>query len=325
MAFQKGQLVQHFVIDSKIAEGAMGVVWKAWDKARNEYVAIKSIADDLLDDVDFQARFFREIRMQAKLDHPNIVPVLEIFGYQNQFCMAMKLIEGESLNDRLQRSDGHRLKFKEILPIARDILAALDYAHRNRTIHRDVKPSNILIDRSGRALLTDFGIAIVVGEHRRTRMGVPIGTPHYMSPEQIVDSMHIDHRSDVYSFGCVLYEMVTGRPPFADRSMNTTADSDFRIRNSHTKEVPISPRELVPNLDPDLDRVISWAMKKSPDERIAGCAQFSELLSNPVHKNSIRIPIGLEFWEVMLRLIVIIGAAVGITSAGMYVVNTLRG
>jgi serine/threonine protein kinase len=324
MAFQKGQVVQHFVIDSKIAEGAMGVVWKAWDKARNEFVAIKSIADDLVEDVNFQARFFREIRMQAKLDHPNIVPVLEIFGYQNQFCMAMKLIEGESLSDLLQRSDGHRLKLKEILPIAKDILAALDYAHQNRTIHRDVKPSNILIDRSGRALLTDFGIAIVVGENRRTRAGVPIGTPHYMSPEQIVSPQNIDHRSDVYSFGCVLYEMATGRPPFANHRAGVDTASDFRIRDAHTLEPPIPPRDLVHNLSLDFDQVVMWALKKNPDDRIAGCARFSNLLSKPKQTNSARFKVGFEIWEVVLRLIVLIGTVIGIASAGMYVVHAFK-
>ncbi|MEN8259998.1 MAG: serine/threonine-protein kinase [Pseudomonadota bacterium] len=280
MSFQAETKVGNYVIKNLIAEGGMGAVWRAWDPARNGYVAIKAISNDLLDDRDFENRFLDEVMRHARLNHPNIVPVLDVFESGGQCCCVMELIEGTSLSALLDHSPERRLDVEAAIPIIEDILKALDYAHRQGIIHRDVKPSNILLDEHNRARLIDFGIALAVGEKRRTRTGLVVGTPLYMSPEQITKPKSIDHRTDVYSVGCIFYEMLTGRPPFLP-GPEGRGDTDFAIKQAHVKEMPVPPSELRPDIPPDLDRLILWALEKDPNQRIPGCQEFSRLLSEP--------------------------------------------
>src|SRR5262249_1763370 len=145
--------------------------------------------------------------------HPRIVPITDFFHDQGRYYLVMPLVEGPSLKGRLEAAGGP-LPLTEALQIAHDVLDALDYAHQHGVIHRDVKPSNILLDHEGHPSLMDFGIALTMHQARRTRTGSSIGTPYYMSPEQIVRPKTLDHRTDVYSFGCVFYEMVASHPPF---------------------------------------------------------------------------------------------------------------
>ena len=254
------------------------MVWRAWDLNRKEFVAIKVIASDLVVDPNFKYRFLDEVRRHARLNHPNIVPVLDVFELDSENCFVMQLIEGVSLADLLEHQEKHRLTPEEAIPIVEDILNALDYAHRQGIIHRDVKPSNVLLDKNGRAHLIDFGIALAMGEERRTRAGQTLGTSFYMSPEQIARPREIDHRSDVYSVGCVLYEMLTGRPPFLP-GPGLTEDTDFVIKQAHVSEAPLPPRQRVATIPPDLDRLIMWALAKDPARRLPGCGEFLRLLS----------------------------------------------
>lgn len=256
----------------------MGMVWRAWDLNRKEFVAIKVIASDLVVDPNFKYRFMDEVRRHARLNHPNIVPVLDVFELEGENCFVMQLIEGMSLADLLEQQEKHRLTPEEAIPIVEDILNALDYAHRQGIIHRDVKPSNVLLDKNRRAHLIDFGIALAVGEKRRTRAGQILGTSFYMSPEQIVRPREIDHRSDVYSVGCVFYEMLTGRPPFLP-DPNLKGDTDFVIKQAHVSEVPLPPRQRVAAIPADLDRLIMWALEKDSAKRLPGCGEFLRLLS----------------------------------------------
>jgi len=156
-------------------------------------------------------------------------------------------------------------------------LTALDYAHRHGIVHRDVKPSNVLVDHHGWVWLFDFGIAIAMGEQRRTRTGVTVGTLSYMSPEQITHPKSIDHRSDVYSVGCLLYELVTGRPPFV-KNQDGVGDTDFALQQAHVRQPPVRPSQREPGIPADLDEIVMRALAKAPDDRLPGCQEFVRLL-----------------------------------------------
>ncbi len=277
---QQEMQVRQYVIKDLIAEGGMGSVWRAWDSRRNAFVAIKVVSNDLLADPDFKTRFLDEVHRHSRLSHPNIVPVLDVFEHEGQSYCVMQLIEGISLATLLKTKAARRLEIGEARQIMTDILTALDFAHQHGIIHRDIKPSNVLLDKEGRAYLIDFGIALAIGEQRRTRTGLAVGTPLYMSPEQIRRPKEIDHRSDVYSAGCVFYEMVTGRPPFLP-APGSRGDTDFAIKEAHIKAAPVPPRELVAGIPAGINRLILAALEKDPANRIPGCQEFMRLLNAP--------------------------------------------
>jgi serine/threonine-protein kinase len=255
----------------------MGSVWRARDTKQNQLVAIKSVANDLIADPEFKVRIQDEARRHQRLQHPNIVPVPEVFDAEGETCIVMKLIDGSSLAKMLESLPNHRLDVEEATRIVRDVLQALDYAHRHGIVHRDVKPSNILVDNTGWVWLFDFGIAIAMGEQRRTRTGLTVGTTLYMSPEQITNPRRIDHRSDVYSVGCLFYELLTGRPPFV-KNEDGIGDADFALQQAHVNKQPMNPRRRVAGIPADLDDIIMRALEKNPDDRIPGCQEFVRLL-----------------------------------------------
>jgi serine/threonine protein kinase len=273
MSIRRGSRLKHYVVEDLIAQGGMGSVWRARDTRNNQPVAIKAVANDLISDPEFKVRIQDEARRHQRLQHPNIVPVPDIFDAEGQTCIVMKLIEGSSLDKMLESRPSNRCEAEEATRIVKDVLHALDYAHRHGIVHRDVKPSNILVDTSGWVWLFDFGIAIAMGEQRRTRTGLTVGTLLYMSPEQITNPRKIDHRSDVYSVGCLLYELLTGRPPFL-KNQEGIGDADFALQHAHVNIHPISPRRRVPSTPPDLDAIVMQALEKNPDERIPGCHEF---------------------------------------------------
>src|SRR5262245_40126986 len=211
MSIRPGSRLNHYVIEELIAHGGMGSVWRARDTKQNQPVALKAVANDLIADPEFKIRIQDEARRHQRLQHPNIVPVPDVFAAEGETCIVMKLIEGSSLANMLENRPNKCLDLAEGTRIIKDVLRALDYAHRHGIVHRDVKPSNVLVDHTGWVWLFDFGIAIAMGEQRRTRTGLTVGTPLYMSPEQITNPRNIDHRSDVYSVGCLFYELLTGR------------------------------------------------------------------------------------------------------------------
>jgi eukaryotic-like serine/threonine-protein kinase len=277
MSLQPGKQVKQYTISGLIAKGGMGVVWQAWDGMRNEAVAIKAVANDLIADPEFKVRIQDEARRHQRLQHPNIVPVLDVFEAEGETCIVMQLIDGTSLDNVLESQSPHHAEMHEAVAIIRDLLAALDYAHRHGIVHRDVKPSNVLLDKNHRALLIDFGIALPMGEERRTRTGQIVGTPAYMSPEQITKPKSIEHRSDVYSVGCVFYEMLSGRPPFV-KGLDGVGDTDFAIQHAHVTKRPLNLRSRVPNIPPEVDDLVMAALEKDPEKRIPGCQEFLRLL-----------------------------------------------
>jgi serine/threonine-protein kinase len=279
IGLKPGMQIGHYEIENLMARGGMGVVWRGRDLARKEPVAIKAIANDLITNPSFRKRIQDEAHRHQKLVHPNIIPVTDVFESGGATCIVMKLINGPSLSGMLENQPNKRLDVDAAVPIIKDILNALDYAHRQGIVHRDVKPSNVLIDESNRAILIDFGIALAMGEDRLTRTGEIVGTTLYLSPEQINSPKTIDHRSDIYSVGCVFYEMLTGRPPFVG-GRDGVEDSDFSIQQAHVNKLPSNPKTIVPSIPAKLDEVIMAALEKDPNQRISGCREFEKLLDD---------------------------------------------
>lgn len=277
MSLRRGSKLRQYVIEDLIAQGGMGSVWRARDTRQNQPVAIKAVANDLIADPEFKIRIHDEASRHQRLHHPNIVPVPDVFEAEGATCIVMKLIEGLSLATVLENRPNKRLDVAEGTRIIKDVLQALDYAHRHGIVHRDVKPSNVLVDHTGWVWLFDFGIAIAMGEQRRTRTGLTVGTPLYMSPEQITNPRNIDHRSDVYSVGCLFYELLTGRPPFVKHE-DGVGDADFALQQAHVNKRPVNPRFRVATIPAKLDEIIMRALEKNPDDRIPGCGEFVRLL-----------------------------------------------
>jgi serine/threonine protein kinase len=279
---EAGQRIRDFLVEAKIGAGGVGEVWRAHHQHLDKPVALKAIYRHLAQEPRFRERFLLEATAMAKLDHPHIVAVHDFFVVDEVPYLVMSYIEGGSLADLLKRRG--RLAVAEALPIARDILEALNYAHTVGVIHRDVKPSNILMRPDGHAYLVDFGIALVLGQPRVTRFGTNIGTPEYMSPEQI-QAQALDHRTDVYSFGCVLYEMLTGQPPFGSAD---TGKTEFEIMNGHLHTPPRPLRELNPAVDAQTEAVVLRALAKDPNDRYGGCSALAEALGVQTNSSSPR-------------------------------------
>ncbi len=265
------ELAGRYKVLRELAQGGMAKVFLAHDLKYEREVAIKVVRPDLASEVG-PSRFLREIQIAARLHHPHILPFYDSDQVDGLVYYVMPYIKGESLRERLDRE--RQLPIADALQIAREVADALSYAHSCNVVHRDIKPSNILLE-SGHALVADFGIArgIGVGEST-TATGLVVGTPAYMSPEQIDGSQYLDARSDIYSLGCVLYEMLVGEPPFKGSTVTAI------IANVLTGPVP-SPRasrELVPEA---VDAAVRKAMATLPADRFSTAAQFAEALGTP--------------------------------------------
>jgi len=262
-----GRTLHNFRIISVIGEGGMGVVYLAEHRELPKRFAIKSLSSALSGDPRFRERFYREAQNQALLDHPNIVQVTDFFEEDNQFFLVMEYVDGQDLSKLIKTRS--KLSQKEAVSIFVDILKGVEFAHSKGIIHRDVKPSNVLIDKSGRARIMDFGIAILAGagNERLTATGTAVGSPWYMSPEQIRHPQDVDRRSDIYSLGIVLYEMLTGEVPF-------DGETDFSIKDQQINSPVPDPRRKNPEISPELVRIIVEAMAKDPRERFQDCREF---------------------------------------------------
>jgi serine/threonine protein kinase len=264
-----GQTVRHLRIISELGRGGMGVVYLAEHINLKRRFAVKSLSLNLTQDPQFRERFHQEAQNQALLDHPNIVQATDFFEENGQFFFVMEYVDGQDLGKIIKQKG--KLSEKEALAIFKNILEGLDSAHSKGIIHRDVKPQNVLVDARGRVKIMDFGIAIMFGAERLTATGSTVGTPWYMSPEQITHPQNIDHLSDVYSAGVVLYEMLAGEVPF-------DGDSDFAIETQHVNAPRPDPRKKNPEISPDLAQMILTAMQKDPADRFQGCAEFLECI-----------------------------------------------
>jgi beta-lactam-binding protein with PASTA domain len=249
-----------YELRSQIARGGTAQVYLARDLLLDRPVALKVLFPELSSDSSFVERFRREAQAAANLSHPNIVPVFDWGESERTYFIVMEHVDGEPLSAIIRRQAP--LPAMRAAAIAGDIAKALSYAHRHGVVHRDVKPGNVLITRDGQVKVADFGIARAVGsDDSVTQTGLVMGTATYFSPEQ-AQGLNVDGRSDVYSLGVVLYEMVTGQAPFA-------ADTPVAIAYKHVSETPVPPRELEPRVPVALEAVILRAMAKDPADRYA--------------------------------------------------------
>ncbi|MEE9443102.1 MAG: protein kinase [candidate division Zixibacteria bacterium] len=252
----KGTIVGHYKIIEKIGAGGMGEVYLAEDSQLDRKVALKFLSPNLSQDEASRARFTREAKAAAKLDHPNIVPVYEVGEFQRRPFFAMAHIAGKSLRKVIKEG---KLSISDAIEMTMQICEGLHKAHESGVVHRDIKPGNINIDSEGRARILDFGLATVSGEEQLTKTGSTLGTVGYMSPEQI-KGKNIDHRSDLFSVGVILYEMLTGRRPFE-------GDNDAAVARSITDTNPDPVARYKSGTTGELQQIVDKALSKNPSLR----------------------------------------------------------
>lgn len=266
-----GQTLGQYRIIEQVGQGGMATVYKAYQPSLDRYVAVKILPPYFAHEPGFAMRFTREAKAVAKLNHPNILPIYD-FGQEGDLSyIVMKYVEAGTLKDIV----GEPLALDVTADIIRQIAGSLDHAHRRGILHRDVKPSNVLLDEGRWVLLTDFGLAkMVEGSVALTASGVGVGTPAYVAPEQ-GQGERVDARADIYSLGVVLYEMLTGRVPFQ-------AETPMAVVIKHITEPLPLPRSINPKLSDAVERVILKALAKNPDDRFASATEMSESLTTAV-------------------------------------------
>lgn len=263
---QSGQMLGPYRIINQIGKGGMATVYKAYQASVDRYVAIKVLPSQLAESKEFAARFQQEARIIAKLEHPHILPVFDYGESDGIAYFVMRYLEAGTLKDRME---SHRpLPLDEIDRILTQLADALSYAHSQGIVHRDLKPANALIDLHGNVFLTDFGIARLLesASPRLTQTDAIMGTPAYISPEQ-AQSHPVDQRSDIYSLGIILYEMVTGQVPFM-------ADTPLAVLFKHITDPLPPPSSVKPDISTSIERVILKALAKHPQDRFATAGEF---------------------------------------------------
>lgn len=253
-----------------IGEGGMARIYKGYHAQLNRYAAIKVVHWGLQEDPAFTERFRREAQAIASLRHPNIVQIYDFGQHESGYYMAMEFIDGSDLAVILReaRTQQKQLPPEQIVKTVKGVAAALDYAHRNGVIHRDVKPSNIMLNREGQPILTDFGLVMLPLQASQATMGSVFGTPHYVAPEQAISSADAVPASDIYSLGVVLFEMMTGRVPFDD-------ESPLSVALKHVSDAPPLPTSINPNIPVQLEDVILKALAKVPADRFETAAELA--------------------------------------------------
>ena len=272
-----GKLLDNrYEILEQIGMGGMARVFRALDHRLNRQVAVKILREDLAEDAELRRRFHEESQAVAMLSHPNIVAVYDVSRSADLEYIVMELIDGVTLKQYMQRK-GNKLNWREALHFITQIVKALGHAHGRGIIHRDIKPHNIMVLRDGSVKVADFGIARVVSGGHSTLTQEALGSVHYISPEQAKGS-RIDARSDLYSAGVVLYEMITGRLPFE-------GDTPVAVAIQHINSIPLSPREIDPSIPEALEAITMKAMAPNPDNRYASAdemlADLEEFRKNP--------------------------------------------
>ncbi len=258
MAFNLGENVGPYRVKEQLGRGGMATVYKAYHANLDRYVALKVLHPAFLEDENFLARFQREARLVAKLEHPNIVPVYDFAEHEGQPYLVMKFVEGETLKALINRG---QLSVEQIWAVVDAVGAGLAYAHKQGILHRDIKPSNVIVADDGQMYLADFGLARIAEMGESTLSGDMImGTPQYISPEQAMGVKDLDGRTDIYSFAVILYEMVVGQVPFS-------ADTPFSIIHDHIYSPLPLPKTVNPSVPEEVERVLLKALAKERDDR----------------------------------------------------------
>jgi serine/threonine-protein kinase len=270
-----GQRIGNYKILEELGRGGMGVVYKAVDTGLDRFVAIKILADQLTSKPELIERFRTEAKAQARLNHTNIA-TLHSFEQAGGRCMiVMEYLEGVTFEQMIERRGP--IPWQEAIPLFKQALMGLGFAHRMGVIHRDIKPSNIFVCRTGYVKVMDFGVAKVMGGGQSmTRAGTRMGTVLYMSPEQ-VQSIPVDVRSDIYSLGITLYQFMSGHVPFE-------SDSDYKVMTDHVKTPPPPPTYFYPHIPPGIAGAVLHSLAKDPNQRFQSCEEFGKALD--VHEAS---------------------------------------
>jgi serine/threonine-protein kinase len=275
MADLTGQTLGQYKLGAVIGRGGMATVYRARQQSMDRDVAIKVMASELAENPEFVARFEREARVIARLQHPHILPVIDFGRASGQIYLVMRLVEGGVLNNRLAATT---LSVRQVERLLGQVADALEYAHRQGVVHRDLKPNNVLLDELDNAYLTDFGIAKMLagttGTHSLTATGSVMGTPAYMAPEQW-RSEAVDARTDIYALGIILYEMLIGALPFQ-------AETPYGMMYKHFDTPPPLPRVINPTLPEPLEQVVLRAMTKLPEGRYPSARQMAEEFGDAV-------------------------------------------
>jgi serine/threonine protein kinase len=268
---QSGQMLGSYRIISQIGQGGMATVYKAYQPSMDRNVAIKVLPSQLADSPEFVKRFQQEARIIANLEHPHILPVFDFGEDDGVTYFVMRFLDAGTLKERM---NGGALPWPEIDRLFTQLAEALGYAHDHGIVHRDLKPANALVDTDGNLFLTDFGIAKLLEDAspRLTQTDAIMGTPAYISPEQ-AQAMPVDRRSDIYSLGIILYEMVTGRVPF-------TADTPLAVILKQIGDPLPPPSKIKPDLPSSVERVILKALAKNPSDRFSTTAEFVSAWKN---------------------------------------------
>jgi serine/threonine protein kinase len=279
-----GATLGHCTIEEFLGQGGMARVYRGKQANLDRYVAIKVLPPYYAADPAFVERFKLEAKAMARLSHPNIVTVHDAGEENGRLFIVMEYIGGGTLKDRMRSA----MTLREITRIVHEVAGALTYAHAQGVVHRDVKPVNVLMDTTWRAVLSDFGIAKVLATSAAiTHAGAGVGTPEYMSPEQCRGSGTVDARSDIYALGVMLYELLTGRTPFV-------ADNYTALAHAHIYEAPLPPSQLNPRISPAVQSVILKAVEKNPADRfqkateLAGALEQAVAAQTPVQVSSER-------------------------------------
>ncbi len=280
----EGRNLGKYRVLEPLGRGGMARVYRAYHPQLDRYVAIKVLRSDLVEEGEFLARFRREAQAVAALRHPNVVQVFDFDLQDGIYYMVMELLEGDTLQTRLNdyRARGGSMPLGEVVRVLLDVLDGLAYAHSEGMIHRDLKPANILLTRRGQAVLTDFGIAQIVGGTRYTISGALMGTLAYMSPEQGLEG-ECDARSDIYSLGIVLFEMLTGEPPF-------DAETPLAILMKHVNDPLPLPRQIEPAIPEPVERVVLKALSKRREARYQNAEEMAGALRRAAAEADIRLP-----------------------------------
>jgi serine/threonine protein kinase len=278
MPFKPGEQVGPYRIMEKLGRGGMATVFKAYHANLDRYVAIKVLHPAFMEDPNFLARFQREARVVAKLEHPNIIPVYDFAEHEGKTYLVMKFVEGETLKARLLKGP---LTPEEGIRIIETVGEALSFAHKQDILHRDVKPSNVMIGDDGHIYLTDFGLARIASAGESTLSSdMMIGTPQYISPEQALGVRELDAGTDIYSFGVLIYELVVGQVPFS-------SDTPFSIIHDHIYSPLPLPRAVNPNVPEAIERLLLKALAKERKDRFETVDQMVQAFKTDIRRETL--------------------------------------
>lgn len=276
-----GSVVGNYRILEKLGGGGMGQVFRAEELLVGRAVAVKALRPELIQEPGMLERFQREAQTLSKLHHPNIVMLYSFFQEGGRYYMAMEYAPGQTLAT-LMRDQPKGMPWTRAVALTMEMLAALEYAHDKDVVHRDIKPANLMVQGQRALKVMDFGVARILGSSELTRAGTIVGTPKYMSPEQIKQSKSLDGRSDLYSVGLVLYEMLCGHVPFDE-------PSEYDLSRAQIEDPPPPLLQQLPNLPPMLENLVFKALRKAPQDRFESAWEFRQLLESTLREDSTRL------------------------------------